>query len=317
MRIQATYPAIALCAVLLASAGGCSKEEAPGQGSGDGTQVPLVIATAGIQAEVTQTRAVTELGSGSAIGVFLSNPAGSTAYVPRNNVQYKHTGTGWDPDAAEGTGIFLKTDDAHLCAYYPYSPAQTTTGVSLTAHIPASGETLPVFAGNVTASAVNKTVNFTMKQSYAWVALTFRRNNIKDDITLSEFSLVHNGLYKSAVLDIGSSTVTGTSADGSKLTFAGDIALAKNGTVQRDIVLPPTAAGGLTGGLKVSVKIKEYGNKVLSTTLTGLTALEQGYKYAVTITVDGTSLGVASVEVLPWATTTVNGGGGPLLPSPL
>ena len=69
-------------------------------------------------------------------------------------------------------------------------------------------------------------------------------------------------------------------------------------------------------GLKVSVKVKEYGGKVLSTTLGGITALARGTKYKITLTVDGTGLAVTSVEVLPWTASTVNNGGNPWIPLP-
>ena len=105
-----------------------------------------------------------------------------------------------------------------------------------------------------------------------------------------------------------------TPADMGRLSFTGDIALPRGGSVIRDIAVPPS--NPLTGGLKVAVKVMEFGDKVLSTTLAGLTQLEQGYKYEVTLTVNGTELGVSSVKVLPWTVTTVNNEGQGLVPEP-
>ena len=64
-------------------ASGCSQDDAvPVHEGGNGTQVPLVITTAGVQTQVTVTRAVTELPTGSSIGVFLDNATADGTYVP-------------------------------------------------------------------------------------------------------------------------------------------------------------------------------------------------------------------------------------------
>ena len=315
MKIRLKLPLVAFGAVLLAA--GCTRNEtAPGCGDGKGLQVPLVIASAGIQTEVISTRAASELGTGASIGLFLSNVPGSSEYTPRDNVHYTHMPTGWQFQGAVENGILLNASDVHLCAYYPYDASvASVTGIRLTPHILAAGETPLAYASNLTINAVDNNVTFSMKQSYTWLAFSFKRGNIKDDITLGEFSLINNGLHKEAALNIGSGTIGGNvAADAGTISFTGDIALAKNGTVTRDVVLPP--AETLTGGLKVAVKVKEYGNKVLSTTLAGITALERGYKYEVTLTVNGTDLGVSSVKVLPWTITTVNNEGEALVPDP-
>lgn len=312
MKIHIKYPVVAFCAAILAA--GCSQgETVPAHEDGNDIRVPLVITAADIQTEETGTRASSQLGIGTSIGVFLSNASGSTSYVPQNNVRYIHAGTGWKP--ATG-GIYLKESDAYLCAYTPYDASvKDAARVSLTPRVLVDDEMPLAYATNMTVNEVDKEVRFSMKQAYSWVVLSFKRNNIADDITLSGFSFINAGLYKEQVLNISNGTVeSNTVADDGTLVFAGDIPLAKNSTVVRNIALPPAAT--LSGGLKISVKIKEYGDKVLSTTLAGLTQLARGYKYAVTLTVDGTTLGVASVQVVPWTATTVNDGGDPFVPMP-
>ena len=314
MKIQIKYPAIAFCAALLAA--GCSQDEAmTGREGTEGNRLPLVVAAAGIQPEVAVTRASTPLGTDKSIGVFLDNVAGSTANVTRNNVQYTNkAGIGWVP-SIDGSDIYLKAGAlSNVCAYYPYDAATIdATRVKLTPHLLASGETPLAYATNRQANEANRTVDFSMKQAYTWLALTFKRGDMGNDITLSEFSLGNSKLYKETALNIGTGVSINTAADAGKLTFTGDIALAKNSTVSRDILLPP--AGTITGGLKVSVKVKEYSNSVLSTTLTGLTELAQGYKYVVTITVNTAMINVSAVEVMPWTETNVDdGAGNPLTP---
>lgn len=305
--------AFCICAAMLTT--GCSQDEALTSPAGTSPgQVPLTITSVGLQTEVTVTRASTQLGAGASIGVFLDNVAGSSSYTKKYNMRYDCGGAAWNP-AAEAARIYLTSDNADVCAYYPYRSDIYNNPVSLAPRILADGEAPLAYATKRTVNLDNKNVTFSMTQACSWLVINFKRGDLKDDITLSEFSLTNSGLYKESLLNIPDGSITNaTSADAGTITFTGDIALAKNSTVIRSISLPPSPS--LSGGLKVSVKIKEYGNKVLSTTLTGLTALTRGYKYAVTLTVDGTDLHFTSVEVLPWTETTVNNDGSPLEPLP-
>ena len=109
-----------------------------------------------------------------------------------------------------------------------------------------------------------------MRQAYSWLEVNFKRAISKRESLERKFSLIAAGLNKESVLNIGTGVASDIAADAGILTFSGDMALAKNSTVTRNIVLPPPAAA-LSGGLKVGVKVKEYGNRVLNTTLNGLT----------------------------------------------
>lgn len=307
------YPALAFCVLLAA---GCSQvEEAISSSHTDSNcmRVPLVIASAEVQTEVPSTRAFTALGAGSSIGVFLGNVNEGRFEMTHANVRYYYGSPEWVPNSNQET-IYVTSDNASVCAYYPYR-AGVSDGphVSLAPHILADGEVPIAYATIQSTNAGYKEMSFSMKQACSWLVVNFKRGNTKDDITLSEFSLINSRLYKEYLLDVtDGSTASTTGAD--TLTFNGDIALAKNSTVTRNLSMPPST--WLSGGLKVSVKVKEYGNKVLSTTLTALTGLERGYKYAVTLTVNGTGLGVSSVEVLPWTESTINNGGNPFVPLP-
>ncbi len=212
-------------------------------------------------------------------------------------------------------GINLKEEYANLCAYYPYSATVTDAArVTLTPHILADDETPLAYATNHAANAANKSVLFSMRQAYCGWKSTSSGQYQRGSHIERKFSLIAAGLNKESVLNIGTGVASDIAADAGILTFSGDMALAKNSTVTRNIVLPPAAAA--PGGLKVGVKVKEYGNRVLNTTLNGLTRWRATPKYAVTITVNGTTLGVSSVEVLPWTQTTVNNGGNPIVPTP-
>lgn len=316
MRIQIKIPTIAVfCAAILVS--GCSKNENSAvYDEGDNRQMPLVIASAGVQREATvKSDPVTfEPIKDSSIGVFLNNTSGSSLYTPKTNVQYIRTDTEWKP-AIEGNDIYLKSEDANLCAYYPYSESITdATQVILTPHVLASDEATLAYATNVTANVTNKEVTFIMKQAYARLEINFIRGNVKDAITLSEFSLL-GALYRESVLNIANGETTANASTG-ELSFNGEMALPQNGTVKRNILLIPTNTNAFSSGLAVHVKVKEYPNKVLRTVLPGITSFLRGTKYIVTITVDGTNLIPSMVEVLPWTDTSINGSN-PIVPKPL
>ncbi|MEB3373964.1 fimbrillin family protein [Bacteroides sp. CR5/BHMF/2] len=122
------------------------------------------------------------------------------------------------------------------------------------------------YAGLQNINGGHKDISFSMTQACSWLVIDFKRGNTKDDITLSEFSLINSGLYKEYLLNVTDGSTAGTTAaDAGTITFTGDIALAKNSTVTRNLSMPPLPS--LVGGLKVSMKVKEYGGKVLSTTL--------------------------------------------------
>lgn len=314
MKKQIKTQIITLCTAMLASA--CTQNERISfYHDAEREKSALVITAVNIKTETAETRATTfEPISGSSIGIFLSNTNGNSSYPSKKNVRYMRTATAWEP-AKLRDDIYLLSDNANLCAYYPYSDIITdATKVSLSAHLLADDETPLTYATNITANEENRNVAFTMKQAYALLEINFNRNNIKDAVTLSEFSLVHTGLYKESLLNITNDAATNIAVTDNRITFNGEIGLPQNSIVKRNILLPPTPINGLVGGLKISVKVKEYGNRVLSITLPQLTSLVKGTKYAVTLTVDGTSLIPSLVEVLPWTITTINNGGIPIVP---
>lgn len=298
---------IAACAVAWA-AGGCSQsDDVPEMPAA--VRVPLTVASASLQAGVTVTKAVTAVPVGQSMGLFLDNAAGVTSYMPTNNVRYDNGDTGWSSSAPIGLGA----EDASVCAYYPYSATVTNSKqVLLIPHVLAADEAPLAYAPNQTVNSGKATINFTLKQAYAWLALTFEQGD-RTDCILKELTLVNSGLSREYRLDITTGNkVASTPATNGKVTLAGELSLPRNGSVTGQLLLPP--ADALPGGVKVSVKVGAFSDDVMSTTLTGLTALTAGYKYAVTLTVTGTGLTATGVTVSDWSEATVNNGGTGFIP---
>lgn len=332
-RLIQPLSVLSLACLLIA---GCAKDDAlsrPGGEAPDGQPVPLSVSNADVQVSEAATRGTagstraataatrattTTLSDGSKIGVFLANSENVTTYTPKNNVCYKRNTNSWD---ATGEQIYLTLEDAAVCAYYPYSNTVTDSkNVILTPTLLADGMEPLAYATNVKANSTNQHVTFTLKQACSWLVLNITRGNVPDNITLTDIVLAGSGLSKEYKLDITTGTSSGqTAADGGKITFAlsPEVSLPKNTITANPVVfnlsMPTTAT--ITGGLTIGVKIKEY-NKMMSTTIPALTALNRGYKYKVNLTVDGTAMTATSVEVIDWKTSTVNNSGNPWIPLP-
>lgn len=319
-RLIQPLSVLSLACLLIA---GCAKDDAlsrPGGEAPDGQPVPLSVSNADVQVSEAATRAATtSLSDGSSIGVFLANAAGISTYSPKNNVCYKRTSGTWN---ATGEQIYLTLEDAAVCAYYPYSSTVTDSkNVILTPTLLANGMEPLAYATNVPANSTKQHVTFNLKQACSWLVLNITRGNVPDNITLTDIVLAGNGLSKEYKLDITTGTSSGqTAADGGKITFAlpAEVPLPANTNTPNPVVfnlsMPPTTAT-ITGGLTIGVKIKEY-NKMMSTTISGLTALERGKKYKVNLTVDGTAMTATSVEVIDWKSSAVNNSGNPWIPLP-
>lgn len=319
-RLIQPLSVLSLACLLIA---GCAKDDAlsrPGGEAPDGQPVPLSVSNADVQVSEAATRAATtSLSDGSSIGVFLANATGISTYSPKNNVCYKRTSGTWN---ATGEQIYLTLEGADVCAYYPYSSTVTDSkNVILTPTLLANGVEPLAYAINVPANSTKQHVTFTLRQACSWLVLNITRGNVPDDITLTDIVLAGSGLSKEYKLDITTGTSSGqTAADGGKITFAlpAEVPLPANTAAVNPVVfnlsMPPTTAT-ITGGLTIGVKIKEY-NKMMSTTISGLTALNRGYKYKVNLTVDGTAVTATSVEVIDWKSSTVNNNNNPWIPLP-
>lgn len=294
--MKATRSLFLLSAFCLSTAG-CTQNEFGSDSTGDnGQQVPLNIEAPTLETEVvTRAGTYSTLGAGSSIGVFLDNATGVTAYTKQNNMRYDYGSPLWVPNNASKT-VFLKTQDALVCAYYPYSSTVINSAkVDLSPQILDDGKEPLAYATNKTINRVNNTVSFQMNQACYWLVLKFTRGNIKEACTISEIRLENAALSKEYFVNITNGTETKTPADNGRITFTGDIVLAANSTVTRNISLP--YADALTGTLKIGVKLKNFGNRLMSVSLPGITSLPKGTKTEVTLTVNGTYIEVASVNI--------------------
>lgn len=311
----------ALSLACLLGAGCTQEDKLPSQVGEDGQPVPLCVEQAEFLTSVVSTRATTTaLGAGSSIGVFIDNDASSTSYTRRDNVRYNRGDAQWAV-AVAAEPIGLRSEDAVVCAYYPYNSTVTDSkNVNLKPALLADGMEPLAYATNTTVNSNNRKVTFTLKQAYAWLQLNLTRAaGLTEDVTVTQVILTGPGMSEDYVMNITDGTeVSKTAATDDRIVLdTPETPLVKGAAspVTFNLSLPPTAAGAITGGLTVGVKLKELG-KVMMIKLSAITGLERGYKYTANLTVNGSALKVSSVEVTAWTPSTVNNGGNAYVPLP-
>lgn len=165
-----------LAAVLFA---GCSGSELPEglQPAGPSeADIPLNVTVASLEAEVESapgTRATTNLGSGTSIGIFRDNTNGYTA---ASNIRYNYGSPKWAPQTASET-IYLGLLPVNVCAYHPWSSGKTTA-IALTSGVYAATNDLSYATNQSVDGRTNKTtaLTFAMKRAYSRVTLTISRD---------------------------------------------------------------------------------------------------------------------------------------------
>lgn len=292
---------LVLTAVLLF---GCSKNDVL---IDNGMLTPLSVSSASLSAVVTRD-APAAIATGS-IGLFLQENT-AYGYAALNDVEYANTNnSGW---IAKSTIIYLNSNPATVCAYYPLAAAginanTNPANVTLTSKLYAAGEDLCYVANNVTK--LNNTapsVSFTM--SHAYSQITF---NITKDVTytglaaIGPITISNAGIKISNTLDITTGTY-GTGTAGS-VTYDPAITSITTGTPASTSVLMVPVPTAMTGDVVLSFTVD--GN-VLSTTLptSSLATLAAGSNYSIAVLLKGAALLITSVTATNWLPVPVSGG---------
>lgn len=312
MKKEAIIRMIAAMAVTLAS---CTAGDESLPGGGDGLPV-LDVLGAGITPTEAVTRAVgtTTVTSGS-IGVFLSNinPADTDPpYVPVSNRKYTYGTPKWTTDKA----IYLGGEEANVCAYYPYSDAQTTTVVALTTQGYAADKDLS-YAPYIKVSggpdktidgSVGRHVTFVLKRGYSRAKVEFTRKNYTGTGKITEIKW--QKLPLTAKLQITDGTYTGLTA-GEKIQTV-DYTLPETDALPVDeadelLVAPGKIAEATAGDKEGLVLVLTIDSKPMTTYIkpSVLNELKGGKYYTFKVNVNGTGIDLEKVELENWEDQTV------------
>lgn len=280
----------------------------------EGEYAPLSVESAVIEAEVTpSTRAA--LGSGS-IGVFLTG----TGYTAKNNMKYNYATPAWSPQDVANT-IYLGSANASVCAYYPYAASSMIlNGFTLTSQVYAAGKELS-FATNQTVNGAktgspNRNVAFALTRAYSRVNVIVKRHATNYPGTCQVTALKLKNILASTTLNISDGTQAATTSvvanEVSAASFSTTLAAAN--TLQKDFLAVPCTFTSTTvnsvGNCGLTIQLTVDG-RTMTTGIptTKLSKMEKGKQYTVTITINGTKLGITGVEEAPgWVNTSIDAG---------
>lgn len=297
---QKTNRFTCLLAVILLA--GCSGSELPEglQPAGPSeADIPLNVTVASLEAEVESapgTRAATNLGSGTSIGIFRDNTNGYTA---AGNIRYNYGSPKWAPQTASET-IYLGLLPVNVCAYHPWSSGKTTA-IALTSGVYATTNDLS-YATNLSVDGrTNKTtaLTFAMKRAYARVAFKLKRDNYPGTCTVSNLTV--KKLLPSTTLTITSGTyaaTTGTTAatlNRTRTVVVTATAGASTDWGEEYLLVPCTPAGT---GMEITLTVD---GKTMTTTVPTASYKPVAGEYkTITLTLKGTDLKASSVTTEDW-----------------
>lgn len=295
-----------LAAVLFA---GCSGSELPEglqpAGPSD-ADIPLNVTVASLEAEVESapgTRAATNLGSGTSIGIFRDNTNGYTA---AGNIRYNYGSPKWAPQTASET-IYLGLLQVNVCAYHPWSSGKTTA-IALTSGVYAAANDLSYAVNKSVDGRTNKTtaLTFAMKRAYARVAFKLKRDNYPGTCTVSNLTV--KNLLPSTTLTITSGTyaaTTGTTAatlNRTRTVVVTATAGASTDWGEEYLLVPCTPTGT---GMEITLTVD---GKTMTTTVPTASYKPVAGEYkTITLTLKGTDLKASSVTTEDWTNQNLSG----------
>lgn len=245
---------------------------------------PLMITTALIEKEVAasvQTRSVTTLTSGS-IGMYRLS---SDDYAAQPNVPYTYSSS-W----SSTTPIYLYSETASICAYYPYSASigNDPTTIPLTSQIYSETSDLS-YATSIDASSARPSVSLTMQRAYAKMVFTITHDaSYSGDCAVNGITIANPAICSSNTLDITSGLYGSTTASGS-VTFNPEISSISPGTSTTATVLMVPSTTDLSGNLTFLFTIDGVTHTAsLDVSSLGVASkFEAGKNYGVTIQISG------------------------------
>lgn len=288
-------------------------------------RVPLAVQAAGIEAEVMpSTRAANPLGSGS-IGVFLTG----AGYTPLYNKKYNYGAPAWTPQDATHT-VYLGSATANVCAYYPYAPSSMTIdGFTLTSQVYDVNKELSYAANSQVNGAKtgtpNRNVTFSLVRAYSLVKVVVKRHATNYPGTCLVTGLKLKNILTTTTLNISNGVqAANSSVVANEVAATAFNATLQNGgdTTEKEFLMVPCTFTAATvnsvANCGLTITLTVDGRTMTTGILTSaLGKMERGKQYTVTVTINGTSLGITTVNEAPdWDTTVPGIDGGDALPVP-
>lgn len=304
-----------LTVLLLAS---CSQDNIlPEANRTDITALHITAATLQAPQPQAATRTTTASLTGGSIGVFRSQGDGYSE--ARDNCQYTYNETaGWQPGMADQT-VYLMANDAGVCAYYPYSSANTNKtaiplasgkykGVAddLARHDPAD----LCYAAPRMMNGAHPSISFEMNHAMSMIQVRLRRSDLGTALRrLTSISISNLQLIKTGTVNI----TTGIYRDNNQSPGGGDRSLEwVPGSTEpaAGIDLPAATTSQATSALLVPCTLDAAGTTFRFTVdgksmsvkvpVTLLPAFRAGKIHSLIFDLKATSVSLEQVSILDW-----------------
>lgn len=194
------------------------------------------------------TRSSTALTNGS-IGVCLSGTTGYQSKVYR----YDYSGGTW---VANPGDIYLNTNPASICAFYPYNSSITDpTNISMTSQLCTTDNDM-VYSPNVTPPPSNQSNRVTFNMKHAYSKLTFIIQNIAmpDPCKIDQIQITNPGFMSTGTIDITSGSYIERELGATISGSPNIVSIPKGSSATASfLVVPPS--DNLTGNITVKCKV--------------------------------------------------------------
>lgn len=272
--------------------------------------VALEISSASLpDGALTVTRATPQPLTSGSIGLFLQGKEAATSYTAINNSKYTYDGvtSKWKP-AADDQTIYLGSEAAHICAYYPHQASgyDDKTKLPLTLQEYDADKEL-FFAPNQekNATPAGRKLTLSLTHAYSQIELNITRENYPTQCTISGITLKNGKLLTSGTINITDGTVTGTAADYALTNLP--YTLTAGGTYTRNLLVPPSTLTADAGKGLAIVLVVDSKPMTVKIPLSELPTLEKGKKHVISLKIKGTAIETA-VTTTGWDEKTLNGG---------
>lgn len=306
---------------------GCSDGDSLPDWKKDKTaRTELEIASASIVEGNLQTRANAAFTPGSSIALFCHGQAAETSYTPVNNRKYTlNAGESQWTAESEASTIYLGSEKADVCGYYPYTEETVDELYKDRTKIPMETQNYDVlkelyYVTNQEVDAKEYFVNMRFKHAYSRLVLNI---GVEDaypaTCSINSVALANDSLFRKAVIDITSGTV-GIHPDDTEKQFRGGYNITKGlpyvldsptKKYQADLLMIPTKLlpdpFEPTKGLSIIVNVSGFPATVIIP-IDDLSDFESGKKYVVSLKLRGIAIKSVNVTTTDWDEKILNEG---------
>lgn len=304
-------------ALLLPLLAGCASDEPDEVAKEVPFRVPVLSTQRSSASAANNTTIEVE---GSQVGFFVRSDA-NYAGVENQSYSYR-SGIGWVPN---GTPIWLKSEQAEMVAYYPWSSIINTEYLELVPQLRDPDAPQDLWYKHFFASSIDGDLSLTLMQAYSRLVITFVTDETyPSDPLLYELGIQSSAFYETGYLNMWTGEYLDCSIPASDIiTFfsvrdpADALVVKKTVTdtaAKFDCMLIPASLGDgrenvefyiTVGGEKYGIDTKQMRLDIPVTAFER--ELKAGNMYHLTIKISSRGLSFSTIDAQPWTNAPVDG----------